>query len=79
VGYAELCSGESSTTSLPLQIPEALDALIGTQAFNPLIPTPGDPNHFMGNVTIQHSEDPTPEGTDTLDVTLRWDLRRTLR
>jgi hypothetical protein len=76
---AELCSGEVSMQTSPLSpISEALDALIGTPAFNPLMPSPGDPNHFAGSATVLHSDQPSADGTLTLDATLKWDLTRKL-
>ena len=46
--------------------------------FTPLVPLPNDPGHFTGSATVLHNEQPRPGGAQVMDLSVNWDLRRTL-
>lgn len=72
------CDGSTYTSIGSRFIPEGFAYLTVTPGLVYLTPLPNDPGHFAGSATVVHSESPINGGTQIIDLSVSWDLRRTL-
>lgn len=72
------CDGTSSTGQESALIAENFPYLTITPGLVYLTPLPNDPGHFAGSASVLHSELPVNGGTQSIDLSVSWDLRRTL-
>jgi hypothetical protein len=76
---AQKCDGGSDSVEDTQQVVEGIGYLIAVSGLSLLTPLPDDPGHFAGKSTLVHDEQPTAGGgLQVLDLTVNWDLRRTL-
>jgi hypothetical protein len=73
----EYCGAGSYTSMADETEPESFAAIQGAVM---LMPTNGDPNHFVGKFVLAHSDTTSlEEGESIVDWTVTWDINRTLK
>jgi hypothetical protein len=73
------CNGGPITQPANITYDDGVGTLIncmGPDASGILAPDPGDPGHYGGRNTCDHSETPNVGGAHVVDISVEWDLRR---